>query len=146
MLTAAQLALLSAGGFFMAGLLTGVWKYLEIATSEKARAHYYVDIAHRASLLYAFACLVLERFAQVSLLDEQINFWAVAASVLFYALAVGSYVLHGLLKDTKNQLRRPHQMGPITLPAIFMIAFMTMLIIAEVGGFGVLFYGYLISF
>lgn len=144
-LTATQLALVSAGGFFMVGLLTGVWKYAEIALTEKARAHYYVDIAHRASLLYAFACLVLERFAQLSVLDEQINFWAVAASVLFYALAVGSYVLHGMLKDTKNQLRHPHRMGPITLPGIFMVGFMLLLIAAEVGGFGVLFYGYLIG-
>lgn len=142
-MTAAQLALLSAGSFFMVGLLTGVWKYAEIATSEKARAHYYVDIAHRASLLYAFACLLLERFAQASTFAERINFWAVAASVLFYALAVGSYVLHGLLKDTQNQLRRPHRMGPLTLPGFLMVGFMLLLILAEVGGFGVLFVGWL---
>lgn len=145
MITAAQLALLSAGGFFLAGLLTGIWKYVGIATSEQARAHYYVDVAHRACLMYAFACLLLERFALTSVFGESLNFWAVVASVLFYALAVGSYVLHGVLKDTRNQLRRPHQLGPATLPGFLMIAFMVALIVAEVGGFGVLFAGFILS-
>lgn len=144
-ITAAELALISAGSFFLVGLLTGVWKYAEIATSKQARAHYYVDIAHRASLMYAFACLVLERFAALSIFSDQINFWAVAASVLFFALAVGSYVLHGLLKDTRNQLRQPHQMGRITLPGFLLVGFMLALIIAEIGGFCVLFVGYLLG-
>lgn len=142
-MNAAQLALTSAGSFFLVGLLTGVWKYWQIATSEEARAHYYVDIAHRASLMYAFACLVLERFAQVSAWSDTINFWAVAVSVLFFALAVGSYVLHGFLQDTRNQLRRPHRLGPMTLPGLLMTAFMVALIVAEVGGFAVLFAGFL---
>jgi hypothetical protein len=142
-MTAAQLALISAGSFFLAGLLTGVWKYAQIATSEEARAHYYVDIAHRASLMYAFACLLLERFAQASAWSESINFWGVAASVLFFALAVASYVLHGMLKDTRNQLRRPHKLGPTHLPGFLMVAFMVALIVAEVGGFMILFTGYL---
>lgn len=142
---ATQLALISAGSFFLVGLLTGVWKYWGIATSTKARAHYYIDIAHRASLMYAFACLLLERFAALSAFDESINFWAVFASVLFFALAVASYVLHGLLKDTSNQLRKPHKMGRMTLPSILMVGFMVALIAAEIGGFVVLFAGYLIT-
>lgn len=142
-MSATGLAIFSTGAFFMVGLLTGVWKYREIATSESATAHRYVDVAHRASLMYAFACLILERFAALSSFDEKVNFWAVAASVLFYALAVGSYVLHGFLKDTRNQLRRPHRMGPLTLPGFLMVGFMVLLIIAEVGGFGVLFAGWL---
>lgn len=142
-MTAPQLALTSAGSFFLVGLLTGVWKYFQIATSEEARAHYYVDIAHRASLMYAFACLLLERFAQLSVWDACVNFWSVAASVLFFALAVGSYVLHGFLQDTRNQLRRPHKLGPATLPNVLMVAFMVALIVAEVSSFVVLFAGYL---
>lgn len=142
-MSAAQLALVSAGSFFLVGLVTGAWKYWQIASSEEARAHYYVDIAHRASLMYAFACLLLERFASLSVWSEAVNFWAVAASVIFFALAVASYVLHGFLRDTRNQLRRPHQIGPMTLPNILMTAFMAALIIAEIGGAAVLFVGYL---
>ncbi len=140
---ATQLALIATGGFFLVGLLTGVWKYYGIHQSKEARAHYYVDIAHRASLMYAFACLILERFAALSHFDEQINFYAVAASVLFYALAVVTYITHGFLKDTRNQLRKPHQLGAYHLPGWLPFSFMVLLIIAEVGGFAVLFAGYL---
>lgn len=144
-MTADTLALWCCGLFFLVGLLTGVWKYLQIRESEQARAHYYVDIAHRASLMYAFACLVLERFASLSVWPEWINVLAVLASVLFFALAVASYILHGALKDTRNQLKRPHSFGPAALPAGMMTAFMWTLVIAEIGGFLALFVGFALS-
>ncbi len=72
-MTADQWALWGCGIFFLVGLLTGAWKYVQVANSEKARAHYYVDIAHRASLMYAFACLVLERFALLSVWEDWVN-------------------------------------------------------------------------
>lgn len=140
---ATQLALISCGCFFLVGLLTGVWKYVQIARSERARAHYYVDIAHRASLMYAFACLILERFAALSVFGEAVNTAAVAAAVLFFALAVVSYVVHGYLQDTRNQMQRPHKLGTIALPNAAIQGFMWLLVIAEIGGFAVLFAGYL---
>lgn len=54
-MNAADFSLLAAGVFFLIGLITGVWKYAEIMRSEKTRASYYVDIAHRTSLMYALA-------------------------------------------------------------------------------------------
>ncbi len=141
-MTASTLALWSCGLFFLVGLLTGVWKYVQIRSSDKARAHYYVDIAHRASLMYAFACLVLERFAVLSVWPEWVNVLAVLASVLFFALAVGSYILHGALKDTRNQLQKPHAFGAGSLPAWLISGFMWVLVIAEIGGFLVLFAGF----
>ena len=141
-MTADQWALWGCGIFFLVGLLTGAWKYVQVANSEKARAHYYVDIAHRASLMYAFACLVLERFASLSVWPEWVNVLAVLASVLFFALAVGSYILHGALKDTRNQLQKPHTFGSGFLPAWMMTAFMWALVAGEIGGFLVLFAGF----
>lgn len=47
-----------SGIFLWIGMLTGVWKYWQIRHSAQARAHYYVDIAHRSSLLYAPASLI----------------------------------------------------------------------------------------
>ncbi len=93
-MTADQWALWGCGIFFLVGLLTGAWKYVQVANSEKARAHYYVDIAHRASLMYAFACLVLERFALLSVWEDWVNTLAVLACLIFFALAIGSYILH----------------------------------------------------
>lgn len=140
---AEKAALLSAGLFLLIGLFTGIWKYLQIRRSEKARAHYYVDVAHRASLMYAFACVVLERLAAESAWSDTVNLLAVLAAVLFFALAVASYVVHGLLADTTNQLRRPHRLGKGELPAFMITGFMWLLILAEVGGVAVLFAGVL---
>ncbi len=145
-MTAAQWALWGCGLFFLTGLLTGVWKYAQIASSDKSRAHYYVDVAHRASLMYAFACLVLERFASLSAWSNAVNTAAVLVSMLFFALAVGSYILHGWLRDTRNQLQPPHQLGKAHFPGGAMVLFMVSLIVAEVGGFLVLFAGFVAGF
>ena len=51
--------LLAAGLIFLWALLIGVWKYREMAASPEGRAHPYVDVAHRAALLYSFATLLL---------------------------------------------------------------------------------------
>ena len=139
--TAETLAILAAGGFFLTGLLTGVWKYQQIHTRNSAEAHPYVNIAHRTALLYAFACLLLAQFARLSVLSDTVNTIAVAVQVLFFAAAVFSYVVHGWLADTDNQLRKPHRLGRATLPGGLMVAFMWALIAAEIGGFLVLFYG-----
>ena len=74
---AESLAVVMAGVFFLNGLLTGVWKYLQIRSSESATAHPYVDIAHRASLLYSFAALLLAKFAEISQLPSNVEFFAV---------------------------------------------------------------------
>ena len=58
-----RVALAGSGIFLMAGLLTGVWKYAKIAQSPSATAPVYVDIAHRAALMYAFASLVIAALA-----------------------------------------------------------------------------------
>lgn len=92
--------------------------------------------------MYAFACLVLERFAMLSAWSNAVNTAAVLASVVFFALAVGSYILHGWLRDTRNQLQSPHKLGRVHVPGAPMLVFMLLLILAEVGGFLVLFAGF----
>ena len=47
-----RLTLLAAGLIFLLSLALGVWKYRQMAVSENHLAHPYVDIAHRAALLY----------------------------------------------------------------------------------------------
>jgi hypothetical protein len=143
---AVRAALFAAGCFFLSGLLTGIWKYLQIATSETAQAKVYVDIAHRTSLLYSFAALLLAVFAGASAWTRETNLWAVLPPLVFFGLAIGGYVLHGLLGDTDNQFRRPHRIGAWALPRHALLAFMLVLIAAEVGGFLVLFAGVLRRF
>lgn len=142
---AARLALAAAGLFFLAGLLTGVWKYAHIARSESAQAPAYVDIAHRSALLYSFAALLLAQFAQLSAWPQGINLWATAIPLALFAAAIAGYVLHGWLDDTDNQFRRPQRIAAWTLPRHGLLAFMLLLILGEIGGFLVLFVGLLRS-
>ncbi|MDI1302772.1 MAG: hypothetical protein PSX71_12775 [bacterium] len=138
---AVALAILASGVFFLTGLLTGVWKYLAIMRSDKAEAPYYVSIAHRTSLMYAFAAQLLAVFAGLSVWAPVVNFWATLFPLVFFAAAIFTYVVHGLLNDTDNQMARPHKLGSATLPGFLIQVFMWALIIAEIGGFVVLFAG-----
>lgn len=142
-MTADTLCLLAAGSFFATGLLSGVWKYLAMHSSAGAQAPAYVDIAHRASLLYAFAALLLREFVPYSPLGARGTFWAAALPLLFFASAILVYLLHGLLRDTDNQLRRPHVLGRWRLAPAAIGVYMGALVLGEIGGFAVLFYGFL---
>jgi hypothetical protein len=141
--TADRFCLASAGAFFLTGLLTGVWKYAHTLTSAEARAPVYVDTAHRASLLYAFACVLLAQLCQRSAWRDSVNLGASLLMVVFFAASVLAYVVHGVLRDTSNQLQRPHRLGKRTIPAVAMLSFMTLLSLAEIGGFLTVLSGFL---
>lgn len=142
-MNAVTLAHASCGGFFIVGLTTGVWKYRAMITDADGLAPTYVDICHRAALLYAFACLVLAAFAATSAWPPSTNLVAVAAVVAGFAAAVASYAVHAVLQDTDNQLRRPHRMGAGHVHGGLVSAAVYALAVAEIGGFLVLFTGFL---
>jgi hypothetical protein len=127
--------LLAAGLIFMLALLLGVWKYRQMAASKKGLAHPYVDVAHRAALLYSFATLLLATFVQFSGWSEAINLIAAFAVIAFFVGAISGYIYHGLTRDTENQFRKGE--GPPGLHP-----FMWALIIVELAGFGVLLAGF----
>jgi hypothetical protein len=141
MTDAVQLAQLACGGFFLTGLATGVWKYRAMITDGEGVAPAYVDVCHRASLMYAFACLVLAEFARLSAWPPGVNLAAVALPVVFFAAAVATYAVHGILRDTDNQLRRPHRLGPGQVHGRIISLFIYALILGEMGGFLVLLAG-----
>ena len=124
-------AVLFSGVFLWVGMLTGVWKYYQIRHSAQARAHYYVDIAHRSSLLYAPASLIIAILAHFSVWSEGLNFTFVLINLFFFSFSILSYVLHGWLKDTTNQFKQPHQMGRWHLPKWILSSAMIFLIIGE---------------
>ena len=140
---AATFCLTGAGGFFLVGLLSGVWKYAAVATSADARAPVYVDVTHRAALMYAFACALLSELSRRSAWSNAVNLAAAIVLVSFFALSIAGYVVHGLLRDTDNQLRRPNRVGRRVVPASAMVAFMVALSLSEIGGFVVLFWGFI---
>ena len=140
---AVQLCIVSAGVFFLTGLLTGAWKYWHIARSPDAKSPVYVDIAHRAALMYSFASLLLAVFAGLSVWPDTVNLIAAALPLAFFALAIGGYIIHGILRDTDNQFLKPHRVGAMSLPPALITGFMWALMTAEIGGFVVLFAGFL---
>ncbi|HIV71969.1 MAG TPA: hypothetical protein H9903_13630 [Candidatus Aquabacterium excrementipullorum] len=140
-MTASKFCLIAAGLFFMSGLLTGIWKFLCIMRSPQGVAPTYVDITHRTSLMYAFSCLLLREFVPYSPLDARGTLWAAAVPILFFASAVFTYIVHGVLRDTDNQLQRPFRLGNGTLKPALIWVYMVALIAGEIGGFAILLVG-----
>ncbi|CAM4304915.1 hypothetical protein [Acinetobacter pragensis] len=139
---AVRWAIVFSGVFLWTGMLTGVWKYWQIRSTPQARAHYYVDIAHRSSLLYAPASLILAVLAYFSVFSAKVNLICVLINLVFFSFSILSYILHGFLKDTSNQFKKPHQLGAkMTLPSGLMSLAMFALIAGELGATGALLLG-----
>jgi len=135
MLFEVKLALTAAGSFFFTALATGVWKYRYMLLDERHVAPVYVDVAHRAALLYTFAALFLARLVEDSPFPRPVNVLAIGGPLLFFAIAIATYVHLGIANRTDNQFRE-WNFGT-TWGMLALIA-------AEVGGFGVLFVGFLL--
>ena len=132
--TPTMATLLAAGLIFLLALVLGIWKYRQMATSPDHLAHPYVDIAHRSALLYSFATLLVAVFVQLSAWPTWVNAAASATIIVFFLGAIGSYMLHGIKRDTTNQLSQPGRSVHVAMVA---------LIVAEIGGFLVLLTGFL---
>jgi hypothetical protein len=91
--------------------------------------------------MYAFACLVLAEFAELSVWSATVNTLAVVTPIVFFASAVLLYAIHGALRDTDNMLARPHRLGQGTLPGSLVSIYIYLLALGELGGFLVLFVG-----
>lgn len=131
-------ALAAAGIFFLAGLLTGAWKYFCMLASENTEAPYYVNIAHRAALLYAFAALLVAIFARYSAWPAVVDIVATIAPLFFFGFAIVHYIRLGPANETDNYLRdSPNPAGDRVL--------MWALMSAEIGGFSILLIGFFIS-
>jgi len=135
MTPATTLALVACGVFFLTGLLTGIWKWRAMLTRPTHRAPYYVDTAHRAALLYSFACLVLERFAGLSPFPASLTLVATALPILFFATAIATYIRLGIADSTDNQFERR---------TFVTTTGMVLLVAGELGGFAILFVGFLL--
>lgn len=131
-----RVVVLLAGLMFLAALLLGQLKYRQILGSADGHAHPYTDIAHRAALMYSFALLLVAVFVELSAWPAGVDLAAAGVLTTYFAVSVASYTVHGVRRDTTNQLRDPAR--PIRL-------FMTSLALAEVGAFGVLLVGFVVA-
>jgi hypothetical protein len=129
-------ATLACGVFFLTALLLGVWKWRAMLAAPDHLAPHYVDTAHRAALLYSFACLVLIHFAELSPFGEAVNVAAVAFPLFFFAVAIVTYIQLGWSDQTDNAFE---QRSFATTTGVLLLA------VAEIGGFAVLLAGFVIA-
>lgn len=99
---AVKISLAASGVFLLAGMLLGVVKYRRIMRSPAHRAPVYVDIAHRAALLYSFAALVIAKLLEYSPYSERVQLAAAGVPLAFFALTIAGYAAHGFRDDTDN--------------------------------------------
>jgi hypothetical protein len=126
--------LLADAVMFLCALLSGVWKYSRMASSEDHTAHVYVDMAHRTALLYSFALLLVATFVELSGFSAPVNLLAAGAMTFYFFASVAIYAVHGWREDTDNQFREAIRGTH---------AYMVTLIAAEIGGWLVLVAGFL---
>ena len=133
--TASCIALSASGIFFMTGLITGVWKYRCMRNHPQAEAPFYVNTAHRAALLYAFAAQLLAVFATLSAFPAWLNTIAVIPPLLFFGIGIAHYIQLGLTTNSNNSLRDSTDKAKDYL-------ILNVLSVAEIGGFSVLLLGF----
>ena len=136
MTVAIKISLLGSGLVLLNGMLTGVWKYSRIIKSENHQAPVYVDIAHRASFFYSFACLVIAKLMEFSPFGEFWQIVIVAVPLSYFVLAVIGYMREGFLNRTDNMFRQR---------SFFTTWFMYGLIVGEIGGFALILSGFIYS-
>jgi hypothetical protein len=131
---AIKISLAASGVFLLAGMLLGIVKYRAIMRSPAHRAPVYVDIAHRASLLYSFASLVIAKLLEYSPYSERVQLAAAGVPLVFFALTVAGYTAHGLRDDTDNIFAERN---------FTTMWFMYALIAGEIGGMAVIVWGFI---
>lgn len=134
--TATAVTLFAAGLIFLLALILGIWKYRQMAAGPDHLAHPYVDIAHRAALMYSFSTLLVAVFVQLSAWPAWVNLTAAMVLVFFFVVAIAAYIQHGLRRDTTNQFEHS---------SVGLHAGMVALILGEVGGFLVLLSGFVVA-
>lgn len=131
---AVKLTLAASGIFLVVGLVGGILKYRGIMTNANHRAHPYIDIAHRASLLYSFAALVMAALLYFSPYSLEVQLVITGVPLFFFAVAIAQYFRLGLEAKVTNQFKARN----------FNTTWgMLLLIVGELGGVAVIVWGFL---
>jgi hypothetical protein len=131
---AVKITLAASGVFLMVALFGGVLKYRGIMTNRNHRAHPYIDIAHRASLLYSFAALVMAELLKFSPYSDSVQLVITCTPLFFFAAAIAQYFKLGLEGKVTNQFKE--RSFHTTWGMLF-------LIVGEIGGVGAIVWGFL---
>ena len=130
---AIKITLLFSGIYLIVGMLTGILKYRGMMRSEKHEAPIYIDIAHRASLLYSFAALVMAKLLEFSPFPLWLQLTSTVIPLIYFTLAIASYIKLGLQNIETTQFSERN---------FITTWFMYSLIIGEIGGVFLLVIGF----
>jgi len=131
---AVKLTLAASGIFLFVGLIGGILKYRGIMTSPNRQAHPYIDIAHRASLLYSFAALVMAELLSFSPYPVEVQLVITGVPLFFFSVAIAQYYLLGFEGRVTNQFEERN----------FSTTWgMWLLIVGELGGVGAILWGFI---
>jgi hypothetical protein len=134
MTLAIKCALLASGVFLLTAMLVGILKYRGMMRSEKHEAPVYIDIAHRASLLYAFAALVIAKLLEFSPFSENVQILIGGIPLVYFALTIIGYVKLGLENRETTQFSERN---------FITTWFMYGLIAGEIGGIALIVGGFI---
>lgn len=134
MTSAVTLCLAASGIFLFVGLIGGVLKYRGIMASPNRQAQIYIDIAHRAALMYSFAALVMAELLKSNPWGNGVQLLIAGIPLFFFAAAIAQYFKLGFANTTDNQYREHN----------FATTWGTWaLIVGEVGGIGAIVWGFI---
>ena len=129
-----KISILFAGVFLLAGMLTGVWKYVKIMQSTERQAPVYVDIAHRNALMFSFASVVIAKLVEYSPLSTAWQIVIIAVPFFFFVMTSVGQITEGVKDRTDNIFKKPDPIRNI---------FMYGLVAGEIGSVAALVGGFI---
>jgi hypothetical protein len=135
-----KIALLFSSLYFMTGLVTGIWKYRSILRSPDNEAPRYVSTAHRSSFTYSFAALLVSILLGQSPYPGWLNMTITVALMTFFTITIFGYIGYGRRGGSDSQFAEPPAFGGESGRSLLM----TLLIVGEIAGFGLLTLGFII--
>lgn len=142
---AIKISILFSGIFFLAGLISGIWKYVCIKRSPDKSAPVYVSKTHTSCFMYSFAALLVGKLVESNQFSVNLNIFISSLLFLFFSLSIISYIVYGLNSEIKNQFSVPVTIGDRELPEFMRDLFMVSLILVEVIAFCILFFAFIYS-
>jgi Ca2+/Na+ antiporter len=131
---AVKISLLSSGLFLLLGMLIGIIKYQRMFSTPEHQAPVYINIAHRAALLYSFAMLVVAALLQHGNGSPTVQLGAALLLLIFLVLTIFGYLAHGLRNKTDNMFRERN---------FITTWYMYLLIAGEIGGLSIILWGFI---
>ena len=133
---AVKVALLSSGLFLFVGMIAGILKYRGMMASDNHKAPMYIDIAHRAALMYSFAALVMAELLKYSPYTLEFQLVICVVPLFFFALAIAQYLKLGI--EGREVTQYSERNFNTTWGTI-------LLVVGELGGVGFIVWGFVYS-